>query len=153
MNQQEEAQAVMIEVCRNIVENFAEKHSIDSLNMNIRIDMESTAGEPVFGLFDKSQGEFRLLERHSLKELINLGADLPPMIRKMIFTPVRDTIAEMFKQAMKLYDAQDSKQVFILLHLQKVAENTAPAISIYMNNDKKDTVLIGVPLGGINANT
>lgn len=154
MNQQQQAQAAMIEICRNIVENFADKYNVDHLNLSIRIDMENTGALPVFGLFDKTGGAFRFLARHTLQEIISIGAaDIPAMFRKMMLPQVRDIISDMFRQAMKGYESNDSKQLFVLLYLEKVQGDTMPAISIYLNDKKMDSALIGEPKQGTNGNT
>ena len=124
-----EAKEMVIGTCSKIVEQFSQKHSIESTAVKIRIDLEKLGAKPVFGIFDNST----LLERCSLKSIVRAaGAKGFSMI---IGIQVRSIIKDIFVQSLRELKLNDPKDMFLLLYQRQVDNILKPVIALYAKGE------------------
>jgi hypothetical protein len=136
-----EAQTMMVEVCTKVILTLAEENKLESIHLNIRIDMENTTSKPVFALFNKSA----FVKQSDMKEIIHAGGGQG--LSMIVGMYVRNVIRDIFIEALKRFELTDSKQLFILLFVKQTEDVTVPHIAIYKQGEKVDSAPIAELIG------
>lgn len=142
-----EAQAMLTEVCNKVVCNLAEENNIQQAQLSIRIDMENPNAKPVFALFKQSE----FLKRSDLSAIVNAGGGKG--MGMIIGMYVRDVIKNIFVSSVKEFQAESTKELFLLLFVKQVGELDVPHIAIYKQGVKMDALPISQLIGAENDNT
>lgn len=141
-----EIKEMIVNVCRKVIVNIAQKHTISGHELNIRIDMQDLKSKPVFGLFHQS----KFLAHSSLSEIIRAGGGMA--LYFLIESHIKKLIRDIFINAVKRYALNQTSEMFVLLYIKQENDQKMPMIAIYKNNELVDAVEIGEIVEGIDPN-
>ncbi len=136
-----EAQAMLVDVCAKVIHTLAEENSIEKTQLNIRIDLENQNAKPVFAIFNQSN----FVKKCDLKTIIHSGGGSG--LGMIVGMYVRDVIKNIFLSSMKEFQANDTKELFLLLFVKQEHESTVPHIAIYKQGVKMDALPVSQLIG------
>lgn len=132
-----EADKIIAETCTNLMLEIAEKESITVENVGIRIDLENEKAKPIYSVFDRA----KFIKQILIKEIAKAAG--AGMMSGLISKSIRDIVKSIFKFGSEQYQVEDTKEIFILLHLRN-QENVQPitAIALYIKGKLETTILL-----------
>lgn len=139
-----EAQGMLVEVCGKVISTLAHENNIEKTTLNIRIDLENPTSTPLFALFNQSM----FVKRADMKTIIHAGGGKG--LGMIIGMYVRDVIKNIFVSSMKEFQANDSKELFLLLFVKLEDDQHVPHIAIYKQGVKMDALPVAQLIGVAN---
>lgn len=136
-----EAQVMLTEVCNKVVYNLAEENNLEQAHLNVRIDLENPTAKPVFALFKQSQ----FLKRSDLNAIVHAGGGKG--MGMIIGMYVRDVIKNIFVSSAKEFQAESTRELFLLLFIQREGAIDVPHIAIYKRGVKMDALPVSQLIG------
>lgn len=125
MFNKKETLGYVVETCRNVLTKLGSEHKISI--PRLRIDLGSLDAKPIFALFDQST----FITKCSLKEVIHSGGGKGMAMLLGVY--IKNLIRDIFSSTLKELGVEDTKRMFVLLHLSETDEVTIPMISIYLD--------------------
>lgn len=132
-----EVKELVVDACKTVIERIAEQEKVSKDELNIRVDLETINGKPVFGLFAQSG----FLGKKTLKEIIKAGG--AQGFNLILSTYINKIIRDIFSQTMKQLKIADSKEMFVLLYLKGNENDLQPMLAVYHNKEFIWSMLIG----------
>lgn len=132
-----EVKELIVDVCKSVIEKISKQENVAMDELNIRVDLETIKGKPVFGLFNGSV----FLGKKTIREIIKAGGGKG--FNLILSTYISRIIRDIFSQTMKQLKIADSKEMFVLLYLKKQNNDLHPMLAVYHKKEYIWSMLIG----------
>jgi len=139
-----ETEKVIIDTVNSVITNLAEQESIEPKTLGIRVDLENEKAKPIYGLFEKA----KFIRRTTVKKLAKAGG--AGAFSGILGMSIRKIVKSVFKYGMEQYQASETKELFLLIHLKAEDDNSSliPAIALYKQGIATETILLSDILSG-----
>lgn len=132
-----EVKDYVLNVVKEVFTTLSKEKQIEAQELNIRIDLQGLFSNPVFALYRKAS----FLCPSSLNEIVVAGGG--KQYKMIVGVQIRGIVSKIFKAALKQFNLNDTKQMFVMLFIKVENEITMPMLGIYKQGQLVDEIPIG----------
>lgn len=132
-----EVRDYVLSVVKEVFTSLSKEKQLNAQELNIRIDLQGIFANPVFALYNKAT----FLCPSSLNEIVIAGGG--KQYKMIVGVQIRGIVQKIFKAALKQFNLNDTKQMFVMLFVKSEQEDLLPMLGIYKHGQLVDEIPIG----------